>query len=286
MTEPTRRHIEERVVEGKPLGRHVNHDPQSLRYLAPADGTVATARWTRRTPVLDQGQLGSCTGNAATGCLGTDPFYATLPGKTLDENEAVTLYSEATRLDNAPGSYPPDDTGSDGLSVAKACKANGLISGYTHITSLAAAHTAIQSGPFIVGSDWFDSFDNPDSNGVVSIAPGATVRGGHEYECIGYDAATDLWEFVNSWGTGWGVGGHFFYSSATFTRLLAAQGDATVFTPITAPAPVPTPPPSPASDADQVLAQAVRDWVTNHHHSGEAATVAKALAAWLAAKGL
>jgi hypothetical protein len=39
-----------------------------------------TKVWTRRIPVLDQGDLGSCTGNAATGVLGSEPFYGTLPG--------------------------------------------------------------------------------------------------------------------------------------------------------------------------------------------------------------
>lgn len=50
--------------------------------------------------------------------------------------------------------------------------------------------------------------------------------------------------------------------------------------------PAPTPPPAPVADADKVLAQAVRDWVNNHHHTGEAATVAAALKAWRTAKGL
>lgn len=234
------RPIPEDVIPGRRLGRHVNHDPRSLNFLVRPDGTVASKRWTRRTPILDQGDLGSCTGNAATGVLGTDPFYATLGGKLLDENEAISLYSTATALDSFPGTYPPTDTGSDGLSVAKAAKAAGLISGYTHITTIPAAQTAIQTGPFIVGSDWYEGFDTPDADGVVQ--PTGAVRGGHEYECVSYDALNDLWEFANSWGPTWGVAGHFCYSTATFAKLLAAQGDATVFVPINQPAPTPTPP--------------------------------------------
>jgi hypothetical protein len=243
----TRRDIPEAKVKGKPLGRHVRHDSRSLSYLVQPDGTVVTARWNRLIPVLDQKQVGSCTGNAATGALGTEPDYDSLKtqlaqGLTLNEAEALKLYSAAEDIDG-DGPYPPNDHGSSGLSVAKAAQNAGLISGYTHITSIAAAQTAIQTGPFIVGTDWYTSFDTPDSNGVVAIAKGATVRGGHEYECIGYNATTDLWEMVNSWGTTFGVGGHFFYSTATFKALLADQGDATVLVPLTAPAPTPTPPP-------------------------------------------
>ena len=196
---------------------------------------------------------GNCTGNAATGALGTEPDYDSLKaqleqGLQLNEAEALKLYSAAENIDG-DGPYPPNDHGSSGLSVAKAAQNAGLISGYTHITSIAAAQTAIQAGPFIVGTDWYTSFDTPDSNGVVAIAKGATVRGGHEYECIGYDAKTDLWEMVNSWGTTFGVDGHFFYSTATFKALLANQGDATVLIPLSAPAPTPTPPPAPTPPA-------------------------------------
>lgn len=270
----TRYRIPEVVVPGRPLGRHVNHDPRSLAYKVVPDGTVQTARWERRTPVLDQGDVGSCTGNAACGVLGTDPFYT--PGFIGDETEAVTLYSSATVLDPYQGTYPPDDTGSDGLSVAKACKAAGLISGYTHITSITAALTAIQTGPFIVGTEWLSSMDDPDGSGYVTVT--GTVRGGHEYECVGYDAGRDLWEFVNSWGTGFGVAGHFYYSSASFTKLLASDGDATVFTPVTVPAPVPV-------TADQTLADATRAWSTARH-TGSNKAAAAAVVAWRTAKGL
>jgi hypothetical protein len=255
-----RRHLEEHPVPGKPLGRHVNHDPRSLAYKVVPDGTAKTVRWERETPVLDQGDLGSCTGNAAVGVLGTRPFRETLVATAkLDEDEAVAIYSAATRIDNYAGTYPPTDTGSDGLSVAKACQAAGLISGYTHITSLAAAKTAIQAGPFIVGTDWRSGMDTPDDQGVVKAT--GSVRGGHEYECIGYDAGLDLWEFVNSWGPSWGKSGHFFYTSATFSTLLKADGDGTVFVPNSQPAPQPNPP---AADLKaQVLAklQELIDWI-------------------------
>jgi papain like protease len=278
-----RRHIPETVVAGKPLGRHVNHDPRSLAYLVRAVGTAVTVLWARLTAILDQGNVGSCTGNAATGVLGSNPFYPTLSARIiagilhLDEAEALALYSAATKLDPYSGTYPPSDTGSDGLSVAKAAKAAGLISGYLHMTSVAACQTAIKSGPFIIGSNWYDSFDNPDASGVVEISAGAQVRGGHEYECLGYDAETGMWELVNSWGDSWGVGGHFFYSDATLARLLSEDGDATSFVPLSQPAPVPTPVPGdPLAVAVLKFHDATVNWAGDRHIGSNKAAAAAA----------
>lgn len=284
----TRRRIPEFVVPGRRLGRHVHHDSRSLDYQVVSDGTVATVRWARVIPVLDQGDVGSCTGNAATGHIGTQPdddAVASLVATgavVLNEGLALNLYSAAEVIDG-DGPYPPNDNGSSGLSVAQAAKAAGLISGYVHATSLAAAQTAIQTGPFIVGSDWYTSMDNPDSSGVVTVS--GSIRGGHEYECIGYDQATDLWELVNSWGTSFGVGGHFFYSSASFSKLLADQGDITQFVPLSKPAPVPTPvptpnPPGPRFDYETILTTLIASvpagWQDENHVAGNR-TVAHAI---------
>jgi hypothetical protein len=230
----------------RPLGRIVRHDPRSLQYLVPETTTPQSAKWERKIPVLDQGSLGSCTGNATVGVLGTLPFWDTLTiteQESMNEDEAVKVYSLATQLDDVSGTYPPDDTGSSGLGAAQAAKKLGLINGYMHITSVAAAQQAIQAGPFITGVNWYEGFDSPDANGLVEI--GGQIRGGHEFEVIGYDATQGLWEAVNSWGTSYGVGGHFFFSDASFARLLSEQGDATTFVPLTQPAPIPTPVPTP-----------------------------------------
>lgn len=278
--------IHEDVIPGKPLGRHVNHDPRSLAYQVEPTGVVVSVRWPRITPILNQGDLGSCTGNATAGVLGSNPFYGTIPaGTALDEKFAVSIYSSATKIDSFDGVYPPNDTGSDGLSVAKAAKQLGLISGYQHITSLAAAHTAIQAGPFITGTNWMSGMDEPDEHGIVHAT--GIVRGGHEYEIIGYDATVGLWEAVNSWGDGWGKGGHFFIPDADYAALLGAQGDATTFVPVNQPAPTPTPTPEPIPDpvpANRFPIEAIQPWLSARHY-GKSKTAADALKIWLKGGG-
>ncbi|NED51184.1 hypothetical protein G3I24_09730, partial [Micromonospora aurantiaca] len=66
---------------------------------------------------------------------------------STDEDQARALYSAATRLDEFDGEWPPTDTGSSGLGVAKACKRAGLISGYRHAFGLNAALTALAEQP-------------------------------------------------------------------------------------------------------------------------------------------
>jgi hypothetical protein len=248
------RRIPEYPGVGGRLGRHVRHDPRSLAYRYPArsTGTLTSVRHARVIPVLDQGSLGSCTGNAAEGALGTSPLYEAIPGTVLgrptgnaqvDEDQAVALYSAATLVDDYQGGYPPDDTGSDGLSVAKAALAAGLISGYQHATSLEAALAALETRPVITGVSWYDSFDEADSNGLIRIAKQASVRGGHEFELEELDVENRLVWLTNSWSMTWGIDGRACLGWDDFGRLLDEQGDVTVFTPLDQPAPQPTPSP-------------------------------------------
>lgn len=252
MKSPKIRHIPERRVPGKPLGRHVHHDPRSRAYAyAPrADvkaGVYMSVKHTRHIPVLNQNDLGSCTGNACEGAIGTSGLYEALPAAlrpsiTDDaacEAAAVQLYSRATQLDGIPGSYPPSDTGSDGLSVAKAAKEKGLISGYLHAFSLDAALRALEQQPIIVGIDWYEGFDNPGPSGLIQIA--GTVRGGHEIVLDEIDATKKILWFTNSWGPSWGVNGRANMSFTTLSKLLKRDGDATILLPLSQPSPQPIP---------------------------------------------
>lgn len=232
MAEVTFRKIEEQIDPNRRLGRHVEHDPRSRAY--PFRVTLAPPAF-RRTHhrvfggILNQGNIGSCTGNATAGAINTEGLHV-LKSTPLKEPEAVTLYMRATELDSFPGQYPPDDTGSSGLAVAKAAKEKGYIKEYRHAFGMDEALTALQLGSVITGVDWYEGFDHPDINGRVKIA--GQVRGGHEFVVVGFEPRGVIDESVvfaqNSWGLGWGFHGRFNFTVKTWQLLLDAQGDVTI----------------------------------------------------------
>jgi hypothetical protein len=303
----TRTILRERIPASDPrLGRHVYHDSESRRYTYDTSGLkIVSAKHRRRIPVLDQGSLGSCTGNAGIGCLGTDPFFGSaladherfqeqlrreLPALeskySLDEAGAVWLYSDATKVDDYPGTYPPTDTGSDGLTVAKVLQRAGEIAGYQHTFSLDAALRALGQTPVITGTIWTEAMFYPDLDGRIHPTLGrSSVAGGHEYVLDEIDAERERVWLTNSWGTGFGIQGHAYLTFADFGSLLAEQGDVTVFVPLTQPPPTPTP--TPADPADSALATALRHngWI-DHRHVGDNHVVQLAAQQWLAAKHL
>jgi hypothetical protein len=219
-----RERLPEIPVPGMRLGRNIDHDERSKAFPAMV-APLRTVRHERRCPPYDQGELGSCTGNAMAGALMTDPFYR--QGRDLGEKDAVELYAEATRLDRFPGVYPPDDTGSSGLAVAKAAKREGYISSYRHAFGLQQALGALVVGPVITGVKWYSSFDHPLPTGEVRIADDAFVRGGHEFEVNGIEVENRRVWCVQSWGPTWGgLGdGTFWLSWDTWDLLLRDMGD-------------------------------------------------------------
>lgn len=214
------------VVDEQPgagrLGRHVEHDPASRAFaIAQATEQLRTVSHRRHVPIFDQGDLGSCTGNAAAGAMGTGPWT-----HTTDEQVAIYFYERATHLDRIKGVYPPDDTGSSGLAVMKAVREQGWISSYRHCFSLHAVLTALQATPVVAGINWYESFDRPGLDGRVHVT--GDVRGGHELCLTGVDIEAGTIRAANSWGAGWGDHGYLTFVFADFDRLLHEHGDVTV----------------------------------------------------------
>jgi hypothetical protein len=255
------------------LGRIQHHDPRNLAY---AHGVLPTsaiqsAVWARHTPILDQGQLGSCTGNALTGALGTDSAGRTASAQvtvkadskgifkagtyTLDEDFAVLAYELNTRLDGIKGQYRPDDTGSSGPACGKTAQQLGLTAGYTHAFTYDALRSALQTGPVLIGIPWYNSMFDPKSDGQIVVVTSSGLAGGHELLIREYDAVNDCVWADNSWGVSWGVQGRGYLRGADLRALLSDGGDVTVLA--FAAAPVPSPPPSPTPAADPRLVQAV-----------------------------
>lgn len=269
------------------MGRHVNHDPASRRYpflrTGAAPVTLNPVYHAREIPIFNQGDLGSCTGNAALGIIGTRPYYGALAEATetrnptgagqypFDQTGAVQLYRDITANDPYDGQYPPTDTGSDGLSAAKALQRAGIIPGYEHAFGINQALASLQRLPLLVGTCWTESMFEPNRSGIVGV--GGDVVGGHEWIVDQYapnrpgtyDPDRDLIGGTTSWGIGFGVGGRFYLTVTDLARLLDSDGDVIILTPptVAAPQPEPAPPPGPPADtdaADRALIAAVDAW--------------------------
>lgn len=247
--------LPEARVPGRRLGRNINHDPQSLRYKVRPRTAVkpASVVHERHGAIMNQGDLGRCVPTSGTGLLQCEPFWSTLPRALQQllskpdgaEAYAIAAYRDVTALDPFDGAWEPDDTGSDGLSLAKLWKQRGLNNGYEHATTVDEAHACLQGSdgvpgrPFITGTMWLSGMDQPRPDGTVSVS--GTNRGGHEYLCREYDLARDLWWFDNSWTTSFGLMGRFAYDTPGLQKLMAMQGDITCMVPLSAPAPAPAP---------------------------------------------
>lgn len=222
------------------LGRHVEHDERSRNYAFMAKTTRPQHKntlWTSQAPPLDQGEIGSCTGNAMAQWLNTEFATASRIAKNtdkfLDEQDALDIYSKATALDKFPGIYPPVDTGSTGNAAAKAAAKFTWIMSYGWLFSFTSAQAAVEKTPLITGTLWTNTmFDDP-VNGLMKVGSlaDANIAGGHEYLWCGIDWNEEVSIFRQSWGNnlpGYKPGGYFAISFKEHRPLLAADGDVTV----------------------------------------------------------
>lgn len=217
-------------TQGTPfgLGRNVEHDPRSrmFAFAPPADVPVRTKSWTRYGPVLDQGNIGACTGFAAAHALNCKPNYVKGEG-TRDNSDALDLYSVASVLDEFPGAWPPTDTGSSGNGVCQAMLQAGLITEYRWAFGLDHLLQSLMHSPVMVGTWWYDEMFYPTISGRLHV--GGSRVGGHEYLITGIASLRDrlLWA-QNSWGAGWGVKGRALISFDDMDRLLQEDGDCVI----------------------------------------------------------
>jgi len=210
------------------LGRHLELDARSLAYAVAEARIIATADWPTPIATLDQGQTGSCTGNAGTYHLAQvlhaaygDLSRAVIGSYKLagnpsnDEQFALQVYHQATVKDGFPGVYPPDDTGSSGLGVCRALKADKLVGSYKWATSRLGLATMLQTAGCIIGMPWYQAFFEPNSAGFIDADPkwsDSELAGGHEVyvEALEawnlYDPYQSVIRFHNSWGN-WGDNG-------------------------------------------------------------------------------
>jgi C1A family cysteine protease len=194
-------------------------------------------------PVVDQGQIGSCTGNAIAGIIG---YYDNTHGKSgLIVSRLFIYYQE--RVLEGTTYYDAGAYIRDGI---KACNQYGAplesvwpylqnkvttrpstaaytdaakrkVGSYQRITTQAAGIKASLSAgyPVVIGFTVYSSFESgtwwqPSGTGYMPYPNVNTesVLGGHAVAVVGYNDSLNGGSFIvrNSWGTGWGQSGYFY----------------------------------------------------------------------------
>lgn len=198
--------------------------------------------------VYDQGNIGSCTANAIAAAY---EFTQNRQGQLMVTPSRLFIYYGERVLEGTTkqdsGAYIRD--GFKVLAKTGACRETT----WPYVTSRfakrpsakayaeAKAHQALvymavlqtvtalkgclaEGFPFVFGFTVYESFesDTVASTGIVPMpAPRETVLGGHAVLAVGYDDARQAFLVRNSWGNGWGIGGHFWmpYAYVSSQRL-------------------------------------------------------------------
>jgi len=218
------------------LGRHRAHDvldalpERDAAHIVDIFAPILSAHHEEFEPVFDQGQLGSCTANAALGTLVTAPFGK--QGVAYTEDDAVALYELETKLDDSqiPGEYPPADTGSTGPWSMMALEKQGKIRSFVHSRSAHHALLLLNHGPISIGVTWFQSMFQveqlPSGQAAIKVDPNSGVAGGHQVCVVANDPKSRMVYVRNSWGTRWGDDGHAWLSWADLALLFRNGADA------------------------------------------------------------
>jgi len=201
-------------------------------------------------PIVDQGNLGACTG-----CASTSALAITLKTQQLSRLMAYydgRIYEGSTSYD--AGAYIRDvvkGLANYGCALetlwpyqdanctrkpATAAYTNGKllvpqISSYQRVTSLTALKTALATGqPVIFGFAAPSYIESPQvaSTGWLPFpTPSTQIIGGHATLAVGYDdrASTPFVWVRNSWGAGWGINGYFQMPYQWFTSTAGLVQD-------------------------------------------------------------
>src|SRR6476646_5136696 len=196
-------------------------------------------------PVLDQGQLGSCTANAIANAHRFDQMKQN-KNKSFGPSRLFIYYNER----DMEGTVS-EDSGAmirDGVkSIAQlgvcdekdwayviskfaskppaSCYTSALdhqALSYQRVTqSLTQMKGCLASGfPFVFGFTVYESFESAavaKSGDVPLPSQGEQVLGGHAVLAVGYDDSKQRFIVMNSWGTGWGKKGFFTMPYAYMT---------------------------------------------------------------------
>jgi hypothetical protein len=212
------------------FGRRQSKDERDKNYmmkrlLAPAGTVLPTSKkWPIASKNLDQGNFGTCVGNAWTNFLRCAPIQS-----TADESMALKIYDSAILLDEWTDN-DQDAARQMGTSVrggAMAVAGMKRLASYLWAFDLQpAVEWVLTKGPVVLGTTWYDSMMKPDVSGIVQIKPRAKALGGHAYLWRGADTKLALAYCCNSWGDDWGLSGNFAIPFRDLETLIHDDGEA------------------------------------------------------------
>jgi C1A family cysteine protease len=222
-------------------------DPRDHIYQGPPELTAAKLPASvdlrqYASPIDDQGNLGSCTGNSIAGAI--DLIDKKTQNKALRVSRLFIYYQErvlegdvyydngAYIRDGIKACYtygaPQETTWPYTLSKwatrpSSAAYSEALtrkVTGYAKCTDLTAIKTALAAGtPVVVGFTVYSSFEQgawqlPGGSGLMPYPNINTesVLGGHAVCVVGYNDALAGGRLIvrNSWGTSWADNGYFY----------------------------------------------------------------------------
>jgi len=207
------------------FGRLYYPDKRDLKFLMKPDLKKASKieyRYHYVGDPLDQGESPRCVGFSGYKYLTAGPVRNTKLPFT-----AGGLYKLAQENDEWEG------TNYEGTSVRglfKYLNKAGYIQRYEWAfdVEVIAAHI-LTVGPVVVGTNWFEGMEKPDSKEVLEVSGG--ILGGHAYVLCGCNRKKKLFRMINSWGK-WGSNGKAWIRFEDFKKLIEDEGEACVATEI------------------------------------------------------
>jgi C1A family cysteine protease len=188
-------------------------------------------------PVVDQGNLGSCTANAIGNAHRFEQMKQGQPNSflpsrlfiyyneraiegTVNSDSGAMIRDGIKTIANqgvCPEKLWPYNIGKFTKKPSSTCYKEALkhqaISYQRLVQSPSQMKGCLASGyPFVFGITVYESFESPAvaKTGTVPMpGSGEKVLGGHAILAVGYDDAKQRFTVMNSWGTGWGDKGYF-----------------------------------------------------------------------------
>lgn len=236
--------VAERVSYLERIYSHIPDTPDERDYIYKTATTTFPTSVDLRpqmSPIVDQGQLGSCTANAIAS--GLREYMEIINGQSLTRLSRLYLYYKEREIEGTLS----EDSGAyirDGMKVlqqfgcapetefpyditkfkdaptaiAEQDAATFKVAEYHRITSYDDMKAALANGqPVVIGITVYESFETYDvSNGGLLPTPDTTkekMLGGHALLAIGYNPKEHPGDYIvirNSWGKDWGDNGNCY----------------------------------------------------------------------------